>query len=227
MKQSFTCGGKQIGLDVIGLDEGREDKRPAILLMHGSGGNVDFWFHRLEPLLSQAGVLLFGLHYFDRTGTVRADLATITDGVHVPLWLDTLDSAIQHVAAHPQVDPKRLALVGISLGAYLSMSWAALQSARSAPAGPQVRCIVELSGGLTEPYASQATGRLPPTLIIHGDQDHVVPVGEARRLDDLLTRLGVAHEVHILPGESHWFRSAAQWQLLLAVSGFLSRYLQR
>lgn len=223
MKQSFSCGGKQIGLDVLGqLTPGRH---PALILLHGSGGNVGFWLSRLEPALAETGILLFAPHYFDRTGTDRADLAIISDGVHVPLWLDTLEAALRHVAEHPQVDPQRIALVGISLGAFLSMCWAALHSARTQASAPSVRCLIELSGGLPEPYASQATARLPPTLILHGEQDTVVPVGQAQALAALLQRLGVPHESHILRGEGHWFSSAAQWQLLLAVSGFLSRYL--
>ena len=226
MKQSFFAGGKQIGMEILGGSAtGRAEKRPALVLLHGSGGNVDFWLSRLEPTLAESGVLLFAPHYFERTGTARADLATITDGVHVPLWLETLGAALEYVAAHPQVDPERIALVGISLGAFLSMSWAALQSA-GAQAGPPIRCIVELSGGLPEPYASQATSHLPPTLVLHGEADNIVPVSQARELTTLLQRLGVAHETVILKGEGHWFSTTAQWQLLLSVSGFLSRYLR-
>lgn len=212
-------------MDVLGATEGSH-RRPALVLLHGSGGNVDFWLSRLEPALAEAGVLLFAPHYFERTGTSRADMATITDGVHVPLWLEALGGSLAHVAANPKVDSDRIAVVGISLSAYLALSWTALQSAGAAMGGCRIRCLIELSGGLPEPYASEATARMPPTLLLHGEQDTVVPVSEARALNALLTRLGVAHEVKLLPGEGHWFSAAAQWQLLLAVSGFLSRYLQ-
>ena len=226
MMQRFLCGGKQIGLDVLGADTAGAGRRPALILLHGAGGNVGFWLSRLEPALMENGILLFAPHYFDRTATVRADLATITDGVHVPLWLDTLEATLRHVAAHPRVDPSRIALVGISLGAFLSMSWAALQSGLPPErVSPGVRCIVELSGGLPESYAAKATHRLPPTLILHGEQDTVVPVQQAHDLAAVLQRLRVPHETLILQGEGHWFSPEAQMRLLVAVSSFLSRHL--
>lgn len=231
MQQTFACGGKQIRVDVLGPQTSGVNRRPALILLHGSGGNVGFWLSRLEPALAEAGILLFAPHYFDRTDTLRADLATITDGVHVPLWLETLEASLAYVGRQPGVDAGRIALAGISLGAFLSMSWAAMRSAqvdtsRSSWRAPLPRCIVEVSGGLPESYASQATRLLPPTLVLHGEQDTVVPIREAHRLDELLTRLGVVHEMHILKGEGHWFSSAAQWQLLVPVSSFLGRYLE-
>lgn len=225
MVETFQAGGKPIRMDVHGVDDTGAPK-PAILLMHGSGGNVGFWLDRLVPHLASAGVALFAPRYFERTGTAYADLATITDGVHVPLWIDTLGAAVDAVAARPDIDSKRIALVGISLGAFLSMSYAAVNSASGDAAKRKaVRCVVELSGGLTEPYASQATRELSPTLILHGDRDTVVPVQHAHDLDALLIKLGVEHETRILPGEGHWFSNGAQMQLLMAVAGFLGRYL--
>ena len=85
---------------------------------------------------------------------------------------------------------------------------------------------MELSGGLAEPYAAQATGDFPPTLILHGKADTVVPVAQAHSLDALLKRLNIEHETKILPGEGHWFSTAGQLQLMLDVSGFLSRHLR-
>lgn len=197
----------------------RGAKLPALVLLHGAGGNAEFWRARLATPLAQAGVALFVPHYFERTGTVRADLGSISDGVHVPLWLQTLDVALDTIAKHPAVDPERIALLGISLGAFLSLAFAAESLQRSA-ATPRVRCIVELSGGFVEPYRSRANISFPPTLILHGEADAVVPVSFAHELDQRLSELGVPHEALLLPQEGHWFSGAAQLKLLVAVSGF-------
>ena len=233
MLLSFRAGDRDIRMDVYAGKQSRDRRHgPAILLLHGAGGNAGFWLDRLAPHLAAAGVSVFAPHYFDRTKTVRADMATIKDGVHVPLWLDTLAAALQFVLMREDVDSSRVALIGISLGAFLAMSHAALESASpksaspAAKAEPDIRCIVELSGGLPQPYVSAATSRMPPTLILHGAADTVVPVSSARELDALLTRLGVEHETRILPGEEHWFSGAGQMQLLLAISNFFARYLQ-
>ncbi|QPL06198.1 MULTISPECIES: alpha/beta hydrolase [Actinomyces] len=52
--------------------------------------------------------------------------------------------------------------------------------------------------------AGQAAG-LPPTLIVAGERDHVVPVGGARALDALLSEVGTEHETHIVPFTDHVF----------------------
>ena len=199
-------------------------KVPALMLLHGAGGHAEFWQSRIAAPLAQSGIALFVPHYFDRTGTARADLQTISDGIHVPLWIDTIRTALDTIAAHPAIDPSRIALLGVSLGAFLSLAFATQHTRASQPVSP-VRCIVELSGGLVEPYRALADAAFPPTLILHGETDTIVPASFAHDLESRLVELGVTHERFIVPGEGHWFGGAAQMQLLLKVSSFLGRHL--
>ncbi len=200
-------------------------RKPAIVLLHGSGGSVDLWGTQLSSVLETAGVHLYAPHYFDRTGTKRADLAMLSDGVHVPQWLTTIDDALRFVAARPAVDPGRIVLAGISLGAFLSMAHAARLSSASDDASTRIRAIVEVSGGLVPPFEGLATHHLPPTLLLHGDADTIVPVSFAHALDRKLTELGVLHRTEILLGEGHWFSPSAWPRLLMAVSAFLQPLL--
>ena len=226
MTETFLVGGKTIRLEVHEPTAKSSTSIPAILLLHGSGGNISWWTDRLAPHLASAGVALFAPHYFDRTDTERADLATITDGVHVPLWLDTLSATRDAIAARPAIDPNRIALVGVSLGAFLSLAFAAINSASPDPAiRKRIKCLVDLSGGLIDPFAAQATSAFPPTLILHGEADDIVPVTRAHELDTQLTRLNVLHETHILPNEGHWFSTLAQIKLFMAVGTFLRKNL--
>jgi carboxymethylenebutenolidase len=190
---------------------------PALILLHGAGGNVDHWLNYLAPAINRLGIALFAVHYFDRTQTKRAEPALILDGIHFPLWLATAADALAHIAALPTVNPRRIAFVGISLGAFLALSLATEVK--------PIRAVIDISGGLPDPWSTRATSAFPHTLILHGEADTVVPVTEARTLDALLTRLEVRHQTVLLPGESHYFSPAAHLRILGEVGGFLTRHL--
>lgn len=199
----------------------------AIVLLHGAGGNLDFWTSRFAPLLREAGIALYAPHYFDSTGTDYADLNTIRNGTHTAQWLSTVDAAVRFAADRPGTDPHRIVLAGISLGAFLALAFAArLSSSPQLAERHRLRAVIALSGGLVEPYNSQATSHFAPTLILHGATDNLVPASHAEALTARLTQLDVAHRTEILPGEGHWFSQAALPRLLLAVSSFLQDHLQ-
>jgi carboxymethylenebutenolidase len=134
--EEFLSGGVKVRLSVAEPVGKAGERCPAILLLHGAGGNVEFWLELIAPFVARLGIAVYAVHYFDRTGTVRADPATIRDGRHVPLWLGTVRDALAQIAQRPQVDPARIAMLGISLGAYLSLGLATL------PFRPAIRAIV-------------------------------------------------------------------------------------
>lgn len=214
--ETFLSGGKPIRLHIT--QPSTPGPHPAIVLLHGSGGGVSFWLDRIAPMLSRLGVLVYAVHYFDRTGTDRATPTMLTDGVHVPLWLSTVRDAVAHIRSQPVVDPRRVALVGVSLGAFLSL-------ALGSEPNSGIRAIVDISGGLVPPYDAQASPSFPPTLVIHGNADTVVPVTLAHALQTRLSALRIPHEQLLLPGEGHWFSAPAQLRILGAVAAFLGREL--
>ncbi len=227
---NFDSHGHSIRISAQELPVARTDqnfrKRPAILLLHGSGGNIDFWGNQLAAILQEAGVHLYAPHYFDRTGTKRADMDLLRDGVHVPQWLETIDDALRFVAARRDVDPARIIVAGISLGAFLGLALAARLSAATDPAETgRIRAIVDVSGGLVPPFDAIATAHFPQTLILHGAADTIVPVAFAEALAAKLTQLGVSHRAELLPGEGHWFGASSWPRLLMAVSAFLQPLL--
>jgi dipeptidyl aminopeptidase/acylaminoacyl peptidase len=219
--ETILSGGKPLRLLSAAPVSRPAGPAPAILLLHGAGGNVGYWFSRVAEPLTQVGCFVFAVHYFDRTGTQRAGPAELADGVHVLAWLEAVRDTVQHLAADPRIDPSRVGLIGISLGGFLSLSLAATLPR------PGIRAVAEISGGLIPPWREQATTAFPPTLLLHGDRDTIVPVAQAYDLAARLARLGVEHETVILPGESHWFTPAAEARLLELATGFLARHLLR
>lgn len=48
----------------------------------------------------------------------------------------------------------------------------------------------------------------PPILTLHGDQDNLVPVAQARLLDEKMKAAGLQHELLVLEGQGHAIKSA-------------------
>ena len=225
---SFESGGKDIGLDCFlpgapSANGGRASTLggtpvrqhfPAVIALHGSGGGHAS-MAAPASLLAEQGFAVYVLHYFDRTGTTEIDgLQTIFR--HFPVWMKTLWDAVSFVARQPQVDKQRIGLLGFSLGAYLALSSAAIDS--------RIQAVVEYFGGMPKEMKLFAR-RLCPVLILHGDQDQTVPVEEAYRLQQLLEKKHMAYEMQIYPGVGHGFTGEVWRDAGLRTQAFLNRHL--
>ncbi len=213
--QTYQSGPASIRIDAYEPETSKPS--PALILLHGSGGAASHWLDRFAPALLQFGFATYAPHYFEKTGTERASAETILDGKHFPAWLSAVQDAIDYVASRPSVDPQRIGVIGVSLGAYLAMALAVDNR--------RLRAVVELSGGIPPGAEARISSAMPPVLVIHGARDTLVPVSEAHRLQTLLEQHNVAHQVEIFPEETHWFSPRAQPKLLMACMSFLSRYL--
>jgi carboxymethylenebutenolidase len=171
-----------------------------------------------EPasLLAAHGFAVYVPHYFERTGTIRVnDKPTILR--HFFAWSKTLWDAISFVAQQPQVDPGRIGLLGFSLGAYLALSVAAIDS--------RVQAVVEFFGGLPKELKFFMR-RFCPVLILHGDADETVPVQEAFELQKILEKKKIAYEMRIYPGVGHGFTGEIWQDAGLRTLTFLQKHLK-
>lgn len=211
----FPSGTANVHLDQFEPEP--SGQHPALLVLHGSGGAASYWMGRFAPALREAGVAIYAPHYFDKTATARATTAMILDGHHFMAWLQAIQDAVTYVADRSCVDPARIGVLGISLGGYLAVGLA-MEDRR-------IRAVVELSGGVPLGWENRMPPSMPPTLVLHGEHDDVVPVAEAHKLQALLQQHHVPHEVAIFPNQTHWLSGAAQAELLMRCAGFLDRYL--
>lgn len=209
----FDSGGKNIRLDCF-LPSADGRRLPAVIGLHGSGGGHA---SMAEPagLLAGQGFAVYVLHYFERTGTTEIDgLQTVVR--YFPAWMKTLWDAVSFVARQPQVDPERIGLLGFSLGAYLSLSAASIDS--------RIRAVVDFFGGLPKEM-KLFMRRLCPVLILHGDQDKTVPVQEAYQLQKMLEKKNIPYEMQIYPGVGHEFSGEIWRDAGLRTLAFLNKYL--
>jgi carboxymethylenebutenolidase len=196
---------------------------PAVILLHGAGveGLDASSFEDMCDDLANRGYYGEFIEYYSQTGPVVATDPNDIFVVKFPTFEDELMSGIDALKKNPAVDPKRIALVGFSLGAYLSLATGAENPGALA-------AIVEYYGGLLPNLEGQA-GNLPPTLILHGGRDIVVAVQQAHALDELMTHDQRPHQIHIYPSEGHAFNFAPgadgrdAWTRTL---DFLDKYLK-
>jgi len=209
---SFESGGKSIRLDCF-LPEDNEQRFPAVVALYGSGGGHA---RMAEPasLLAAQGFAVYVLHYFDRTGTTEVNRQIIFR--NFPVWMKTVWDAVSFVIRQPHVDAKRVGLLGFSLGAYLCLSSAAIDS--------RISAVVEFFGGLPKEMKFFMR-RLCPVLILHGEADPVVPVQEAYHLREVLERKKIDYEIQIYPDVGHGFNGETWRDAGLRALKFLRKHL--
>jgi dienelactone hydrolase len=240
---SFVSGGKRVPVERF--QPARPGKYPVVLLLHGLEGPEfsGLVFRSTARRLAQKGFVALVVRYFERTGTRPRDALALRKQFqdhlrnpharrcppglreHFAAWKEAVRDAVRYARALPGADPSCVGLVGFSLGGYLATSAAA-------EADLEVACVVELFGGLPREDAATLK-RLPPTLILHGERDRMVPVQEAYALRDLLQAKKLEYEAVIYPGVDHGFRSKdgkVAWLAALHGQGrafaFLSKHLQ-
>lgn len=92
--------------------------------------------------------------------------------------------------------PNALALVGFSQGAMMSLHIAPRRT-------PQIAGVVGISGRLLSPELLYEAVSKPPILLIHGDQDPVVPFEDMGLAGDALVAAGFETYGHVMQGTGH------------------------
>src|SRR3954452_9509081 len=171
---SFASGGRQVAVEHFAAPLG--GPQPAVLLLHGADGlKAGRHYHLAAQVVAAAGYHAFLLHYLDRTGERRASYSQI--GLHFPAWTETVGEALTFVQHRSGIDPNRLGLIGTSLGGGLALGVAAKDE--------RVRALVTYFGFLPDVVRDTAK-RLPPSLVLHGARDTIVPVSNAHAIQELL-----------------------------------------
>ncbi len=180
--------------------------RQLVVLLHGVGADGDDLIglapHLAEVLPHAAfrspnaperyDMAPFGYQWFS---LANRDLDALAAGVRraAPVLDAFLDAELGKFA----LDDKSLALVGFSQGTMVAL-YTALRRPKPCAA------VVGFSGALlgVETLAMEIKSR-PPVLLVHGDQDPVVPVQALGHAAAALSFHGVAVEHHLRPGLGH------------------------
>lgn len=165
---------------------------------------------------------------------------------------DDLMAATDAACAHPRVDASRTAAMGGSFGGYMA-NWVAGHTDRfdaivthaslwaldqfGATTDSAYYWVREMTREMADTYSPHRYVEKirTPMLVIHGDKDYRVPIGEALRLwYELLTDSALpaeddgtsAHQFLYFPSENHWVLSPQHAKLWYqVVTAFLARHV--
>ena len=108
-----------------------------------------------------------------------------------------LNGFLDRMLEEEGLSPDRLVLVGFSQGAMMSMHVAPRRM-------EEVAGVVAISGRLLRPEALAREARVkPPVLLIHGDEDPVVPFSDMAAAGDALTAAGFPTYGHVMKRTGH------------------------
>lgn len=213
---AYTSGGARVAVERMALRA--RGRRPVILVLHpsdGIEGSGAQYVRRYAQELALNGYVAYVVHYFDRTGDRRTD--DPREDAAYPLWTAALADAVTFAQHDSAVNPARVGAFGYSLGAWMALALGAEDR--------RVGAIVGIGGGLFDSLRP-AVRRLPPTLLLHGADDDVVPLARARAVDSTLRRLGVVHELVVYPGQKHGFDESADPDARARAVRFFNRELR-
>ncbi len=212
-----NVNGKSLQIDVYKKKE-LQEKAPLLVFIHGggwrSGKRQDYLVYLLD--YAEKGYVTATISYrLKKDSIYPAAIEDVMDGI---------DFLFQHGETYGY-DTSRVALIGGSAGAHLSMlagyGW-------EKPQKHKVKAVVDIYGpvDMTTPYAQTQfmvndfighpysekpelyweaspakylNKNLPPTLILQGTSDNLLPPSQSDTLHARLDRLGVPNIYHRLP----------------------------
>jgi carboxymethylenebutenolidase len=200
-----------------------------MVVLHGCGG-FDTLDHDLAADLPASGITTLYVDYFGLTpppdGRGFCD-AFGHAGDDFPIWQRIVVDAAAALKRQPSVDPKRVGVVGWSLGGAVALAAAEFGStpAGTAPAhGGPFRAVVLYSSAGFGPLLDGAHV-LPPTLILSGGSTDAIPLSAVLPLHQALVAAHVPSELFVYPHGSHSWPGPQGAAGLRHTVAFLRRYL--
>lgn len=178
-------------------------RMPLVILQHGSSGyaaNIDVWSRALNSL----GISTFALDGFTGRGLVEVNSNQALLG-RLNFILD-IYRALDIVAAHPRVDPHRIALLGFSRGGQAAL-YASLKRFHRMwnTSGAEFAAYVAFYPDCMTTFISDADVADRPIRIFGGAQDDYNPTSNCRAYVERLRAAGRDVVLTEYPDASHAF----------------------
>ncbi|GEN15700.1 peptidase [Neoasaia chiangmaiensis] len=210
-----------------------DEKPPLVVMAHGGPtGRANPAFSFKVQWWTSRGFAVLDVNYRGSTGFGRAYRQAL-DGAWGVADVEDCLHAVAYVLEEGWADPARVVIRGSSAGGLTVLQ--CLARSRLFAAGTSLYGVTDLRALAQEthkfearyldrligPYpgaeavylarspVTHAGGISAPVLFLHGDQDRVVPLGQAEQMVALLLGQGNRAEMHVYPEEGHGFRQQA------------------
>ena len=213
IKGAFAYEGRKVRVEIVRPTG--EAPAPTALVLHGASGvGQGLYVYPFADELARRGVAAAVVRYYDGLGRKRgkasAKIFRTRDRI--------LKAAIDYLVTRKDVSADRIGVYGMSLGGFHALSLGVHD--------PRVKSVVSLGGALSSHIPKERLLRLPPTLILHGGRDRVVPLKRALDLKQASADWNAPAEIKIYKGEGHSLSQKARADAVESVAKFLSRTLQ-
>jgi dipeptidyl aminopeptidase/acylaminoacyl peptidase len=210
-----------------GFDEKR--KYPAIMLIHGGPQSafIDSWYTNWNARTFAAADYVIFIPNFHGSDGFGQEFVNAISGDWGGRCYEDIMMGLDWLASKEYIDPERIGAAGASYGGYM-VNWIAGHTDRFAALVSMAGAYNLISKyGVTEelwfpewdlegtPWGNPrdyerwsphnyAANFSTPTLVIHGEHDFRVPVGEGLQMFTALQRQGIESKLLYFPDEGHW-----------------------
>ena len=196
--------GSRANLKLVKVDRyGDEASSNVIVYLNGSGGansHAD-WIHSL----ALQGALVLVPHYLDATAGTETSDRNYAD------WAQAVFLEIKNEKASLPADTQ-IGLMGYSLGASVALVLSTQCSV--------AQRVVSWEGSLPDFYYMHLR-TMPHLLIMHGEEDSIIPIVNASQLATLCVRLDAECELKRFKGQGHIYTPAKVQEAEAAAIRFL------
>ncbi len=105
--------------------------------------------------------------------------------------MEEIHGALRYVQSLPEVDPKRIGIIGFCFGGNLTY--------RAAESFPEVGACVPFYGGGYDPTPESVAGVTAPVMAFYGETDGGIPLEQIQKIKSLYTAAGKDFQVKIYP----------------------------
>ena len=232
-------------------------KYPLVVLIHGGPQSAwnNNWGYRWNPqVFANAGYVVFAPNPRGSVGYGQQFVNEISGDWGGKVYTDLMNGVADVIRRNPFIDRNRIGAAGASYGGYM-VNW--IQGHNNDPrfrfkvlvSHDGVYNLASMYGGTEElwfpewefkgmPWTNPAMYERwsphnfvrnfnTPMLIIHGELDYRVPIGEGLQLFTAVQRKGIDSKLLVFPDEGHWVLKPQNSQLWYhTVLDWLDKYLK-